>query len=230
MHIRASIQSLCRLCAGLILTQLSFSALSAEFTIKVIDKEPPAQLDASIRKALQPKAVQLIEGEKAAFEFWFASEVPLIQKPESPQKALEAIKQTTLLGAVAVLVSKRDYKDNDYPTGIYTMRFALQPQDGNHLGSAEFPYFAVLVQAKNDSKLDAFPDYKTLVKASSKETATDHPIVLSLRPVSASDGETPKINEPVSEHKSLRVSLPATANSEKTNIVFELVFQGVGHI
>jgi hypothetical protein len=205
--------------------------LGSDFTIIVADHEPPKELEVSIRKTLQPKAVQILEGGKAAFEFWFNSELPLASKLESPGKALDAVKQTTLLGAVAVVSDKRDYKDNELPAGVYTMRFSLQPQDGNHLGSAEYPYFAVLVKAKNDAKLDGLSDYKALVKASSKETSADHPIILSLRPAASTEGDLPKLNQPVAEHKSVRVKIPAASpGGEKASIIFELVYQGTGKI
>lgn len=200
---------------------------AAELALKLVEKEPPKELDASIRAKLQNKAVQLLDGDKAVCEFWFSAEIPLQAKPASLAGALDTVKQTTLLGAVAVLKAQRDYKDNELAGGIYTMRFGLQPQDGDHLGTAEYPYFAVLVPAKLDTRPDGLTDYKPLVKASGKETATGHPVVLSLRPASSAGGELPKLNEPAPEHKSVRVKLPAKAGGEKTSLVFELVYQGV---
>lgn len=206
------------------------SSSAAELTLKVIDKEPPKELDASIRQALQSEAIQLGDGEKPAYEFWLRTEIPLQAKPASVAKALDAVKQATLLGVVSVPKPARDYRDDTLAAGVYTLRFALQPQDGNHLGTSEFLYFAVLVPAKLDTKLDGIADYKALVKASSKETSTDHPIVLGLRPVSSDEGELPKLNEPAPEHKSVRVKLLAKApdSDQKASIVFELVYQGMG--
>ena len=202
---------------------------AAELTLKVVEKEAPKEIDASIREALQSKAIQLLEGEKPAFEFWFRSEMPLQAKPAAVDKGLEALKQAALLGVVSVAKATRDYRDDTVPSGVYTMRFALQPQDGNHLGTAEFLYFAVLTPVKVDSKLDGITDYKALVKASSKETSTDHPMVMSLRPATSEEGDVPKLSEPAPEHKSVRVKLPAkgSAPDQKTSLVFELVYQGV---
>ena len=123
----------------------------------------------------------------------------------------------------------RDYRDDELAAGVYTMRLVVQPQDGNHLGSAEFLWFAALVPAKLDTKPDGIADYKTLVKASSKETATDHPVILSLRPPSSTDGDAPKLCEPAAEHKSVRVKVPARLGDEKTALVFEVVYEGKGH-
>src|ERR1041385_8739477 len=134
-------------CLGAVLWLANASLGStAELTLKVTDKEPPKELDDSIRATLENKAVQLLDGDQPAWEFWFCNEIPLQSKPESAAKALDTLKQTTLLGAVSVPKARRDYRDDEIAANIYTMRFALQPQDGNHLGTAEYPYFAVLVQ------------------------------------------------------------------------------------
>lgn len=202
---------------------------AASLTLKVVDKEPPKELDPSIAAQLQKSAVQMLDGDKPAYEFWFVAELPLTAKPASPAKALDGVKQATLLGAVSVPKALRDYRDDEMAAGVYTMRLALQPQDGNHLGTSEFAWFAVLVPAKLDTKPDGITDYKPLVKASSKETATDHPVILSLRPPSSTDGETLKLYEPAAEHKSVRVKVPAKFGDEKTALVFEVVYEGKGH-
>jgi len=210
--------------------QLTSHSQAADFSVKVADKEPPNQVSESIRKILQPKAVQLLNGDTPVFEFWFGSEVSLKSKPGSADKALGSIQETTLLGAVAVGNGQRDYKDNEIAAGVYTLRFGLQPQDGDHLGSAEYPYFAVLIPAKNDTQLDGITSFKAMTKASGIDTASGHPVVLSLRPASSDSGDLPKLNEPAAEHKSVRVKVPAKVGEEKSGIVFELVYKGHGHI
>jgi len=205
------------------------TACAASLTLKVVDKEPPTELDPSITAKLQKSAVQLLDGDKPVFEFWFAAELNLTAKPASPDNALDALKQATLLGVVSISKALQDYREDTLPAKVQTMRFALQPQDGNHLGTAEFLYFAVLVPAKLDTKPDGIADYKALVKASSKETSTDHPVILSLRPASSTEGEFPKLNEPAPEHKSVRVKIPAKFGAEKTAVVFEVVYEGKGH-
>lgn len=222
-------KSICRIIPALVLL-LAASALSAaELTLKVVDQDPPKALDAAISATLQKKSIQLLDGDKQVFEFWFVSELPLASKPASVAKALDSVKQAALLGAVSVPKAMKDYRDDELAAGVYTVRFALQPQDGNHLGTAEFSYFAVLVPAKLDTKPDGLADFKALTKASSKETATDHPVILSLRPASSADGELPKLNDPAPEHKSVRVRVPASAGGEKTSLVFEVVYEGKGH-
>jgi hypothetical protein len=205
-------------------------ALASEFTVKVVEKEPPREVDAAIRQAVQAKAVQLLDGDKAVCEFWFNLTVPLKSKPDAGEKALQAVKETTLLGVVALHTTQRDYKDNEIAAGTYTARFGLQPQDGDHLGTADYPYFAVLIPAKADTKLEGFADARSMLKASGKDTSSGHPVVLSLRPVSTEDGGLPKLTEPVPDHKCLRINLPAKVGNkeEKPSITFDLVYNGKG--
>jgi len=219
-----SLRSLCAACV--LLLQLAWCCCGAELSVKVADKEPPKELDASIRAILQSKAVQVLNGDKTVYEFWLSSEVPLRSKPASPPKALDAIKEATLLGAVSVPATRRDYRDDELAAGIYTMRFALQPQDGDHLGTAEYSYFAVLVSAKIDTKPDGITEFKALVKASAKTASGDHPVILSLRPAASDDGDPLKLNEPAPEHKSVRLKVPAKVSDEKTSLTFEIVCEG----
>lgn len=217
-------RSLCA--AWAVLLQLVCCCCGAELALKVADKEPPKELDPSIRAKLQTKAVQVLNGEKTIYEFWLSSEVPAQSKPASTPKALDTIKEATLLGAVSVPAARRDYRDDELAAGVYTMRFALQPQDGDHLGTAEYAYFAVLVSAKLDTKPEGITEFKALVKASAKSSSGDHPVILSLRPASSDDGDLPKLNDPAPEHKSVRVKLPAKVSDEKTSLTFEIVCEG----
>lgn len=214
------------LCLGAALPSLR----GADLSLKVVDKEPPSQLDASIRGLLQARAVQLLDGASPVFEFWLVKEVPLQSKPASPDKSLDTIKQPTLIGAAVIGEARRDYKDNELAKGVYTMRFGLQPSDGNHLGTADHPYFAVLIPASLDTRPDGIADYKAMTKASSKETATGHPLILSLRPVSGDESGLPKLTEPASEHKAVRLKAPGKAGGESAEVVFDLVYAGTGHL
>jgi hypothetical protein len=208
---------------------LAASMHGADFTLKMADKPAP-EVSESIRAVLHPKAIQLVQGDKPALEIWLRQEVPLKSKPASANDALAAISETALIAAVAVNgASLRDYKDNEVPKGTYTARFALQPKDGDHLGTAEFDAFLVLTAVQNDKELSGLNTFKTLTKASGKSTTSGHPIVVSLRPAAA-DGTLPRLTEPAAEHKALRLNLPAQAGGDKTEIVFDLVFQGHGHI
>jgi hypothetical protein len=201
------------------------AGLGAE--LKVAENAPPRDVADSIRTRLQTKSLQLTAGGKTICEFWLVAETPLQSKPASPGKSLDAVKPATLLGVVSVPQARRDYRDDELAAGVYTMRLAAQPQDGNHLGTAEYPWFAVLVPAKSDTGPDAITSYKMLVETSSKPTATGHPVILCLWPAGSNPGNAPKINEPTAGHQSVQVKIAGkTAAGEAAELPFEIVFEG----
>src|SRR5690606_33804404 len=123
-----------------------------------------------------------------------------------------------------------DYKNNPVPEGVYTARFILQPQDGDHLGTALYSTFLALISAEADQALDSFDGYAPMVEASGRLTSTGHPVVISLWPPS-SNGSAPAITEPDPEHKAIRLNAPAkTPDGDPAELVFNLVFHGHGHI
>jgi hypothetical protein len=200
----------------------------ADFSVKTANQPPPAQISESIRATLSSTSIQLSEGDKPVLRIWFRKDVPLKSKPSSPANSVNSLMETALIGAVSVESSGlKDYKDNDIPEGVFTARFAMQPQDGDHLGTAEFNTFLVLISADNDKALDTFTKFTPMVKASGKLTSSGHPVVISLRPVSSTEGSFPSLNEPASEHKAIRLKVPGkTADGQTGDVIFELVYQG----
>lgn len=213
-------------CAPLLLLAFAGAVRGGDLQLKVSPLAPPAELPAEIRPWLQTNAIQLLDGDKPAFEFWFRTDVPLTAAPASPAKSLDTLKQPDLVGAARVAKDSRDYRDDELPAGLYTLRFGLQPSDGNHLGSSDYVYFLVLVPAKYDAKPAAIHDYKTLTKASSKDTSTGHPLIFSLRPVAGAPGETPSLQQPAPDHKAVRLRLPGRAGETKAEVIFDLVYEG----
>ena len=204
---------------------------AADAALKTVEKTAPKEIGDSMRAVLESKAIQLTQGDKPALEIWFRQEVPLKSKPAAANEALGTIPETTFMGVVSVIESSlHDYKDNEIPKGTYTARFGLQPKDGDHLGTAEFDYFLILIAAADDKELNGLDKFKPMVKASGKSTASGHPLVVSLRPSSGA-GATPALAAPLAEHKTIRVKLPAKpAGGEKSEITFDVVYQGHGHI
>jgi hypothetical protein len=211
-----------------ILVRMVCSASGAGVTVKLADREPPKEAAEAIRKVLQPKAIQVLDGDKMICELWFVKELPLKSKVESLTKSLDALDQVTLMGVASFPEAGRDYKDNEFGAGTYTIRFGLQPQDGDHLGTSEYPFFAVLVPAKGDTDVAGLKTYKAMVRASGKATAAGHPAILSLRPPSSEDGPTPAVTTPAAAHKALRIKVPAKApdSDQPTSVLFELVVAG----
>jgi hypothetical protein len=68
--------------------------------------------------------------------------------------ALDQFIQPSLIGIVEVPEESRDYRDDELFKNVFTMRYGLRPDDGNHLGTSDYRHFAVLIPADQDQKLN----------------------------------------------------------------------------
>ena len=66
------------------------------------------------------------------------------------------------------------------PPGVYTLRYGLQPVNGDHLGVSTYRDYALLVPAAMDKALDPVP--QTGWRQSAEAAGTNHPAVLMMLP------------------------------------------------
>jgi hypothetical protein len=204
----------------------------AEVAAKTETKAPPEEVSDAVKRTLGNQCHQVVEDGKVVIEFWSRSNLPLTAKPASVDKSLETFATASLFGVVRLHRDLRDYRDDTLAKGVYTMRFGNILADGNHLGASEFPFFAVLIPAAKDKAIDGITTFKRMTQASAKETSTEHPMVMSLRPVKEKPPKTPAVTEPASDHKSLVVVMTGKPEGadQPSELVLAIVFQGTGKI
>lgn len=203
----------------------------ADVVAKTEKKAPPEEVSEPIVKVLSDTCYQIVDGDKLLFEFWFCAALPLKEEPQSPEKSLDALKMASLLGVVRIHKDLQDYRDDDLSKGVHTMRYGKIPSDGNHLGASEYPYFSVLIPAADDKEVDGLKTYKSLTKASAKNTASEHPMIMSLRPVKKKPSEVPSLAESAPEHKGIVVTASGISEGgKKVELIFEVVFEGIGEL
>ena len=86
-----------------------------------------------------------------------------------------------------------DYRDQTIAKGVYTIRYGLQPVNGDHLGVSPFRDYALLLPAAKDKTVASLPR-KQLEDQSAESAGTSHPAVFFMldvpgrRPRPAVDG------------------------------------------
>ena len=105
-------------------------------TLSVATAKPPEEVAEPIRASLDDKVLKLSSGGKPFFEFWFRKALPLSTQPADGMLAPETLTEGAVLGVLRVDENRRDFRDEELPKGIYVIRLGLQPEDGNHQGSA----------------------------------------------------------------------------------------------
>jgi hypothetical protein len=188
-------RSLRWLAAMAMLAILPLTSARAQYTIKEAETDPPQELDKSIAGLLNKKAVQFLDGKGDLLcEVWFRQDVPSTATAQQLKNGLayHDLQETTLLGALRVDKAITDYRKQKIKPGVYTLRLAFQPQDGDHMGTAPYQEFCLLVRATDDKKPDPLKDAKQLHDLSIKAAGTSHPAVLLLFPVK-DPGDTAKL-------------------------------------
>jgi hypothetical protein len=223
-------------CVGLVACCLTASTipLRAEEPVHltVAAAAPPEEVAEPIRKVLNDQAVTLADDASTFFQFWFRKELPLAQAPAGGTLALDTLQEGTVLGVLKVNSERHDFRDEEIPTGIYVLRFGIQPEDGNHLGVAPTRTFALLIPAQEDTQLDPV-SHEELMKAAAVINAASHPSSLNLQPVEQADGAFPRLEERNDgEHKVLILQFPAHQNTsgDATKLNIALVYEGTGQL
>jgi hypothetical protein len=149
---------------------------------------PPPELASTISQALEQQGTKIIGGGGAVFcEVWFRTSLPAGAKSSEESVTLPAIPHGTLLGAIRFTSQGADRRGQSIKPGVYTLRYSLQPLNGDHLGVSPQRDFLVMTPAADDKDLNAAPAFDALMAMSRKASGTPHPAVLSLWGAAAGD-------------------------------------------
>lgn len=166
---------------------LTASALVAQYK-SLPAGAPPAELAPAIGQALQQQGTKIVAGDGGVFcEVWFRTTLPAGPKSTEEGVTLPAISHGALLGAIRFPGPGADRRGQPIKPGVYTLRYSLQPVNGDHLGVSPQRDFLVMVPAADDKDLDATPNFDALMVMSRKASGTPHPAVLSIWAAGASD-------------------------------------------
>jgi hypothetical protein len=167
--------------SGLLLLACA-GASAQEYKAQAVATPLPQELSAAVRDALAPGAIQVTGPQGPLCEIWLRKVVPAKASPlQELGVAFGQITDGTLVGALRFPREVKDYRRQKISPGVYTLRYALIPVDGNHQGVAPNRDFLLLTPAALD--LDAGNVTRdALIANSRKGTSTNHPSVWSLQP------------------------------------------------
>ncbi|MBN9517384.1 hypothetical protein J0H58_02520 [bacterium] len=163
------------------------------FTAKAEALDPPAALAAPVRALLSKDALVVQSGDAVVMRVWFRDVIPVKATPEQLKNGVtyREIPEGALVGAVEFPKAFTDFRKQEIAAGAYTLRFAVQPDIGDHTGTAPHPDFCLLSAAADDKSADPI-DKKDLIELSSKVNEGRHPAVLLMFPNFAKD-DAPKV-------------------------------------
>jgi hypothetical protein len=184
----------------LVFTALAATAAAQEsFKVERAKAAPPDALAPAVRGELQSEGYRLLDGQGNVYaEIWLRKSVPSSGKPEGPKGTIlfPTLGEGELLGALRFPAEGHDYRDQSIAKGVYTLRYGLQPVNGDHLGVSPYRDYALLLPAAKDKELKSLPK-KPLEERSAESAGTAHPAVLMLltAPESAVKGDPAAIHD-----------------------------------
>jgi hypothetical protein len=149
-----------------------------------------AQVPATVRAALDPGGVRLVRADSTVLcEIWWRK-VPLPAAIATAKGvAYPQLSPGMFIGLISFPNGGKDFRGQPVK-GYFTMRYALLPEDGNHLGVAPTRDFVLLSPATEDSDPSALLDFSRLVKLSAQAAGTNHPAAFLL--LAPEPGDVPR--------------------------------------
>jgi len=154
---------------------------------------------AGLKKALEPAGYRvLLDDGKEWCKIWLRADVPESGKTDVEGALFPQLSESTLLGVISFTKPATDYRGQEIKPGLYTLRYELLPNDGNHLGVADNRDFALLIRADDDPDPNAKFDFRQLVTLSRDATGANHPGPINL--IQPASDTVPAVTNDGQEH------------------------------
>jgi len=188
---------------------LSVSGLAQGNKIEPIGAIADPGASEALKKALAAKGWRITIGDGPYCDIWLRSGVPAGKS--DAQGAVYNLGESVLVGVISFSRATTDYRGQSVKPGTYTLRYAVHPADGNHLGISPIRDFLVLVPVAIDENPEAQPKFEELMKMSPKSTGTNHSGVISL---AQTEGAAPAKIEQEGSHVIFVAKVKSQAGSE----------------
>ncbi len=179
--------------AVLALCASSAVANAQSYKVESAATPAPQEVADSIRAQLSSNALHVSGPSGPLCEIWLRAPMPAAATPNASLGILFGqIAEGSLVGAIRFDSKGSDFRGQTVLPGVYTMRYMLQPLDGDHQGVSSYRDFLLLSPAALDTSLADVPS-TDLFKMSRKAAGTGHPSVWSLVPADSAPPALPGV-------------------------------------
>src|SRR5271165_5711449 len=164
-----------------VLACIALSVASATAQVQRIGALAAAGASDELKQAVEDKGYRVTLDDGWTAEFWFAKQLRTATK-DVPSALYPELANGEFVGVVSLPKGMGDFRGQAIPAGVYTLRYQLLPQDGNHLGVSPNPDFLLAIPIASDPDPEQNLPFKKLVALSAQSTGTNHPAVIALNP------------------------------------------------
>lgn len=200
------------------------------FTIETLKEAAPPGLAATVKGELDTTGYRITKSDGKPFaEIWLRKAIPASAKPSGPNQTIQfpVVAEGELLGALRFVGEGHDYRDQPINPGLYTLRYGLQPVNGDHLGVSPYRDYALLVPAAKDKTVAIIPREK-LEDESAESAGTSHPAILMLLTPADTAKSTELTHDEVKKSWGANLSLSLAVKGEPapSKLVVQLIVVG----
>lgn len=144
-------------------------------TIGPLSEASPAKVQAEFSPGLR-----VFRDGSPYMDLWFRADLPTVEAKSPVERVLyNWLKPGGLIGVVRIHQVAVDFRAQKVQPGLYTLRYGVQPDDGDHEDKTELRNFLLLCPAAEDVS-SALLDHKALTRLSATLNGKKHPAVLYL--------------------------------------------------
>jgi hypothetical protein len=196
------------------------------YTVKVVEKAAPEGLAPDVASAVGNQCVQVLDAEgQPLFEYWAPKAIATKAAADKIDKgiAYTDLPESTFMGVLQVGKLTTDYRRQKIRRGVYTLRIAGQPMDGDHMGTSPYNEFCLLCPAADDKKTTPL-EQQALHELSAKSTGS-HPAVFLLFPGKEAEA-SPKMAKKLGDHWVLFMTVNVQNGEKKGTMGLGLTLVG----
>jgi len=159
-------------------------AAGAEATVEPAEALP-ADLPPTLASILAQPGHRVMRDGKVLAEIWLRKEAPPTGGANEGALSVEygALASSALVGVVRFPESWIDYREIEIHPGTYTMRYWVQPADGDHMGVSQYRDFLLLSAVADDADPAAEYEKDPIFELAQKVSGKTHPAVIALFPI-----------------------------------------------
>ena len=168
--------------AAMLLSVMLSNARADDYSVEAIDAAPEAEdVPGELVELFSDKGVRVKRNStRTVCEIWFCKELEIDPEFEGSLDRLYPFTPGQLIGLLHFSRRGSEFRDQTIDSGWYTLRFDLQPVDGNHVGTSPTRDFLVLVNAEQD-EADKLWGVDELHEASAEAAGSSHPAMMCLQ-------------------------------------------------
>lgn len=216
------------LCCALAFSLVAASALAAEYKVAKLKEGPPEEVSKAMAKQLAETGIRVSEGDEPVCDIWTLKEWAVKPDFKPSPSVLYPFWEGQLLGVIRYHKGKRhtDFRQQRIRSGVYTLRYGLQPVDGNHVGTSDTRDFMLVLKASEDTDPAPLGEQK-LNQQSAAAVRTTHPGILSLRPLEGDVKEVPAMRHNEGDELWIvRFGTTGKAGDKTKETVLDMVIEG----